>query len=118
MAWWNRQELEQLDRIERLLRVIHIMETKDMATKEEVLAALVAQGEEIAQLTSVVDSVESVIDFLLAQNADLERQLAEAIASNDPELLNEVLAQIGTNNEALAEQKRQLAEKAATTPGT
>lgn len=116
MGWWNRQELAQLDRIERLLRVIHTMETQDMATKAEVLAALTAQGEEIAQLTSVVDSVESVIDFLIAQNADLQRQLAEAIAANDPALLNDVLAQLGTNNAALAEQKRQLAEKAVQSP--
>src|SRR5688572_27922323 len=106
MSWWTvpRQVGEiqaALERIERLLHTIHNLETTDMATQAEVIARLKAQETEIASISTVVDSVESLIDVQIQMLADLKAQLAEAIAANDPAALDAVLAQIDANNAAL-----------------
>jgi len=98
------------------LGVLEAQGAQIMATVQEVKAAADALVTNIADESTVDDSIIALLEGISAQNASLAQQLADAIAANDPAALQVVLDNMTAANAAVDANKAKIV--AAVTAGT
>ena len=84
------------------IRTLNLYGRYEMASLADITAATQILTDEVAALTTVTQSVETLLNGVVAQNKVLSDELAAAIAANDPVAIQAASDALAAANVALA----------------